>query len=747
MDIDTFLSKLPKTYNTADRDLILRAFKIAERAHESQTRVSGEPYINHCIAVALILAEMHVPPAIVAAGLLHDTVEDTDVTLEDLQADFGEEIARLVDAVTKLTTLPRVSRSDLIDDVEIENKQLAIAQRRGLPSPEEEAVKLQRSRRYDLASENLRKTFLAMAEDPRVILIKLADRLHNMRTLSYMPPNKQKRIAKETMDIFAPLANRLGIWQFKWDLEDMAFRYLDPATYREIADKLDIRRSVRETQVDGIIKQLKKKLSAAGVEADISGRPKHIFSIYNKMERKGVPFEMVHDVRGVRIMVDNSADCYTALGVIHSNWRPIPGEFDDYIAAPKDNFYQSIHTAVVYDDGKTLEVQIRTPEMHRNAEFGIAAHWRYKEEERKRDPEFERRLMYLRQLMEWRQDVEDAQEFVDGMKSDVFGDRVYAFTPRGDIIDLPSGATAIDFAYHVHTEVGHRCRGAKINGKLVALDYKLQTGDQVEILTAKRGGPSRDWLNTNLGLVNTQRARSKIRRWFKKQAREKNIHQGKELVEKELRHLGISEINLEDFAKSFDYKNFDDFAEAIGCGDLSLSKVVNELVISDEEDEFEFDESDAPVDTIQSADAISVLGLKGLLTHMAKCCNPTPGDRIIGYITRGRGATIHREDCPNILRISDKERLVKVSWGRPSSTFPVPIRVRAYDRDGLIKDVSTVISDENINMRKVHVDVNKKNMAVFDLILEVKDVTQLSKVLDRLEQLSNVFEAQRVKPG
>ena len=747
MGIDELIKKLGNDYSPVDRELIKRAYKVAEYAHRGQKRASGEPYINHCLAVANILAEMHVPPQVIAAGLLHDTVEDTEITLEDIKRDFGVEIMNMVDAVTKLITLPRVSRIDQVEDPGEEKKKLQ-AERRGIPSEDDQAEMLKRSRKYDLASETLRKTFLAMAEDPRVILIKLADRLHNMRTLHYMPAHKQKRIAQETMDIFAPLANRLGIWQMKWDLEDLAFRYLNPAKYKEIAEKLAIRRSDREKQLEKITKRLKSVLNQAGIEATISGRPKHIYSIYRKMVRKGVPFDLVHDVRGVRIIVSDKATCYAALGVIHSNWRPIPGEFDDYIASPKDNFYQSIHTAVIYDDGKTLEVQIRTPEMHQNAEYGIAAHWIYKEDNINRDPQFEKRVVYLRQLMEWRQDVEDTQEFLAGMRTDVFSDRVYAFTPRGDIIDLPAGATPIDFAYHVHTEVGHRCRGAKVNGKLVSLDYKLKTGDQVEILTAKRGGPSRDWLNPNLGLVNTQRARAKVKRWFKKQAREENIAQGKSLIDRELKHLNLTNVNLEEIAKKFNFKSFEDMAEAIGCGDFSLSRIVNELSIEDEEiDEVVLPSGPQRQSNLQGANAITVLGLKGLLTHMARCCNPTPGDEIVGYITRGRGATIHRADCPNILRIKDKERLVKVSWGMPTNTFPVPIRVKAYDRDGLIKDVTTIIADENINMTKVHVDVNKNNMAVFDLIIEVRDINQLSKVLDRLERLSNVFSAQRVRPG
>lgn len=745
MTIDELLQKLNRSYTDADRELIKRAYRVAEEAHRGQERASGEPYISHCLAVASILADMYVPPQVIAAGLLHDTVEDTDITLDDLRKDFGDDVANLVDAVTKLTTLPRVSRSDNLAKTLESEEDLDVDRGDNLDS---EVDQLRKSRRHDLASENLRKTFLAMAEDPRVVLIKLADRLHNMRTLRYMPRHKQIRIAQETMDIFAPLANRLGIWQMKWDLEDLAFRYLNPEKYKEIAEKLAVRRSEREKQLEKIVQHLDRVMKQAGIQAQISGRPKHIYSIYRKMVRKGVPFDMVHDVRGVRIIVPDKASCYTALGVIHSQWRPIPGEFDDYIAAPKDNFYQSIHTAVIYDDGKTLEVQIRTPEMHQNAEYGIAAHWVYKEGYQHRDPEFEKRVVYLRQLMEWRQDVEDAQEFLAGMKTDVFGDRVYVFTPRGDIIDLPAGATPIDFAYHVHTEVGHRCRGAKVNGRLVSLDYHLNTGDQVEILTAKRGGPSRDWLNPNLGYVNTQRARSKIRQWFKKQARDENIAQGRRILEKEIKHLGLTNVNLEELAKKFDYKTVDDLAAALGCGDISINRVINEITLSEEEQpETELLPTAPEAIHTTDGDTVTVLGLKGLLTHMARCCNPTPGDEIIGYITRGRGATIHRVDCPNILRIRDKERLVRVSWGTPRQTFPVPVRIKAYDRDGLIRDVSTIISEEKINMTKVHVTVNSHNQAVFDLVLEVKNVAQLSKVLDRLERLPNVYEARRVRAG
>ncbi|MBK5107572.1 MAG: bifunctional (p)ppGpp synthetase/guanosine-3',5'-bis(diphosphate) 3'-pyrophosphohydrolase [Anaerolineales bacterium] len=745
MRIETLIDSLPDSYSTADRELVQRAYRTAEHAHEGQTRASGEPYIGHCLSVAAILAELCVPPAVIAAGLLHDTVEDTDVTLDDIQRDFGDEITLLVDGVTKLTQLPRVSRGDQHSDEQAEEDKIReIAERRGLPDPDTEVDQFTKSRGYDAASETLRKTFLAMGEDIRVVLIKLADRLHNMRTLGHLPEAKRRRIAQQTMDIFAPLANRLGIWQIKWELEDLAFRYLQPETYKEIADNLASRRADREKDMKAVTTSLHSILSKESIGAEISGRPKHIYSIYKKMHRKGVPFEMVFDVRGVRIIVPNIPTCYSSLGVIHTHWRPIPDEFDDYIAAPKDNFYQSLHTAVVFDDGKTLEIQIRTPEMDQGAEYGIASHWRYKEGV-ERDEDYERRIIWLRSLMEWRQDVFDAGEFVDGLKSDVFEDRVYLFTPRGDIIDLPAGSTPIDFAYHVHTDVGHRCRGAKVNGKLISLDYQLKTGEKIEILTAKRGGPSLDWLNPNLGLVKTQRARSKIRRWFKVQAREKNITQGKTLLEKELRRLGLTKLNLEKLAKEFEFRNVEDLYEAIGNGDISIGRIVNHLTVPEVQEEFKLI-AHPTTDKPPAADSVVILGLRGLLTNFAKCCNPAPGDDIVGYITRGRGATIHRQDCPNIMRIKDRERLVKVSWGEAKNTYPVPVKIKAYDRDGLMRDVSTLIAEEDINMGKVSVDINN-NLAIFDMVLEVRDLAQLSKVLDRLENLANVLEAHRVKPG
>ena len=735
MKISNYIENLSEKYSPVEKELLQRALEVAEKAHKGQKRASGEPYINHCKAVATILAEMHVPPTVVAAGLLHDTVEDTGIDIKDLKSDFGEEIFELVQAVTKLGSLPRVSTS------------VTGIKSRGRKSNKPTSIDVdQKQWRAELATENLRKTFMAMAEDPRVVLIKLADRLHNMRTLNYLPEEKQKRIAQETMDLFAPLANRIGIWQMKWDLEDLAFRYLEPDVYHEIARELDERRSEREKKVGKIITNITKIMNQAGMKAEVSGRPKHIYSIYRKMKSKKVSFDQLSDIRGVRIVVPTEEECYAAVGIIHMHWRPLPGEFDDYIAAPKPSLYQSIHTSVIYEDGGTLEVQIRTPEMHRKAEFGIAAHWRYKEGQ-KRDKDFEQRVAYLRQMLEWQQDVETAQEFVDGLKNEVFGDRVYAFTPRGDILDLPAGATPIDFAYNIHTEVGHRCRGAKVDGRLVSLDHKLATGDQVEILTAKRGGPSRDWLNENLELVKTKSARSKIKRWFKQLEKEQNVESGIQLLEKEIARLDLGvELDFDEIAKSFNYETADDLYAAIGCSDISLGRVVHVLAMIVEGDSPDFPAHYQAEISRETSSDIAVVGLKGVKNQLAGCCNPTPGDEIVGFITRGRGATIHRKDCANVLNARDKERLVQVSWGSPSRTFPVPIIIKAYDRDDLTKDIATVLSNNNVSLTELRVDVDEsQGEAIFNLVLGVRDVSELRRTLDLLERINNVYEARRIR--
>lgn len=742
--IEQLLAILPSNYTEAERELIVRAYRVAEEAHREQKRASGEPYITHCLAVAGILAELRVPAEVVAAGLLHDTVEDTYITLEDLRRDFGETIAHLVDGVTKMSTLPRVSREEQ-------------AIREGEKPPQETNSETNQppslGRKPDLVAETLRKTLMFIGEDVRVVLIKLADRLHNMRTLSYMPEEKRRRIAQQTLDIFAPLANRLGIWQIKWELEDLSFRYVEPEKYREIAEKLANRREDRQAEIERIVARIKKVLEENNIEAEVTGRPKHIYSIYRKMLEKGKSFEEIQDIRGVRLILPDDPDgdedkdkakCYAALGVIHTHWHPIPKEFDDYIAAPKENMYQSLHTAVIWEDGRPLEVQIRTRKMHQRAEYGIAAHWRYKEGSA-RDAEFEKHVAWLRRMMDWKQEITDAQEFVETIKNDVFRERVYVLTPKGDIIDLPAGSTPIDFAYHIHTDIGHRCRGARVNGKLVPLNYQLKNGDRVEILTTKRGGPSRDWLNEALGYVKTSRAKSKIRLWFKKQDYQQNLTQGRELLEREIHRLGLREmdINFENLGREMGYKSPDDFFVALGCGDLTLHRVIKH--ISEVKPDTEIFPTSSP--TSISSNGFHVVGLKGILTNIAHCCNPTMGDQIIGYITRGRGVSVHRQDCPNILRARERERerLIRVEWGNPDQErrYPVPIRIKAYDRHGLMSEISTLIAQEGANILSVNVNVSENNLANFFLVMEVRDLNHLSRILHRIETIDNVLEAYR----
>jgi len=695
------------------RALVERAYAVAERAHTDQTRKTGGPYIQHPLAVAFLLADLGMDPDTIAAGLLHDVVEDTDVDLEILAQEFGPDVASLVDGVTKLE--------------QIEQEQI------------DRFNKMGERLRDEQESESLRKMFIAMAEDIRVVIIKLADRLHNMRTLDPLPPERRKTFARETLEIFAPLANRLGVWQWKWELEDLSLRHLDPTTYAEIASLIKERRPEREAGIQRHVQVLKQRLTEEDIEAEITGRPKHIYSIYNKMGRKGVPFQRVYDVRGIRVITQTVPECYRVLGIVHGLWKPIPGEFDDYIATPKENLYQSLHTAVVGDDGNTLEVQIRTWEMHRTAEYGIAAHWRYKESG-KRDEAFEAKIAWLRSLLEWRKEVTDASEFVDAMKTDIFRDRVYTFTPKGKLIDLPVDATPIDFAYHVHTEIGHRCRGARVNGKLVSLDYQLRNGDQVEILTTRRGGPSRDWLNPALGLIKTSRARNKIRQWFRRQDRQQNIAQGRDIVERELKRLGVERLGHEAVAQLFGYEELGDFYAAVGFGDIHSQQIVSRIAATRPREEAEFPL--APPPPVPTVEGIQVQGTGGLLTRLARCCHPLPGDDIIGYVTRGRGVTIHRRDCPNILRLEDTERLIEVSWGTHAQTVPVTIHITAYDRARLLSEISNIIGAEDINISAVKQDT-RKNLATIYITIEVNSMAQLSRVLTKIERLPNVIEARR----
>jgi RelA/SpoT family (p)ppGpp synthetase len=704
-------------YSGSELEVVQQAYERAVMAHDGQMRASGEPYVIHCVEVARILADLGLDMHAVAAGLLHDVVEDTDWTVDDVQRYFGGEVARLVDGVTKLAYIDTMSKMGSRD---IEAQE----------------------------AESLRKMFLAMADDVRVVLIKLADRLHNMRTLGSLPQDRRERIARETLEIYAPLANRLGIWQMKWELEDLGLRHYDPETYHHIAELLAEKRAEREVYLQKVVSELQARLRLEGIFAEAEGRPKHIYSIYRKMRRKDVEFDQIYDVRGIRLIVDTVQDCYAVLGVIHSLWTPIPGQFDDFVATPKDNMYQSLHTAVVGPEGKTIEAQIRTREMHRRAELGIAAHWRYKEGT-KRDLAFEGKVAWLRSLMDWRSDVEDAQEFVDTIKSDVLEDRVYVFTPKGKVLDLPAGSTTIDFAYYIHTEVGHRCRGARVNGRLVPLTYKLKNGDQVEIITAKRGGPSRDWLNPHLGYIGSARSRQKIRRWFRDQNREENIAFGREHLRRELKRLNLTDhIRYQEIATLFDYDDVDDFFAAIGFGDLNSQRVAARVLqVLRTEEVFTEEEEEAIAVT---PEGVRVKGVGDLYTQLAQCCNPRPDDPspIVGYVTRGHGVTIHKWDCPNILirtKKSEVERLIEVDWGTTQERiYPVVIKVRAWDRDGLLRDIATVVSEEGVNMRKVNsVSVQKTNLATLTATLEIKSFGQLISILDRIERLPNVIEVTR----
>lgn len=713
-----------------DISLIERAYHKAEKMHEGQYRKSGEPYFTHCVAVAHILADIRLDAEAIAAALMHDLIEDTSVTFEEVESEFGYSVAKLVDGVTKLTNLP----------IRVDSN--------GNDKRSKDEVKRQRELEY------FRKMLLTIGDDVRVVLIKLADRLHNMRTLGFMPPHKQIQKARETKEIFAPLANRLGIWQFKWELEDLAFRYLEPESYRVIANQLDERRTDRESYLEEIVNFLRTELEKEGIhDSLITGRPKHMYSIHRKMTRKELDFQQIYDVRAVRVIVNTKRECYMVLGIVHDLWHPIPGEFDDYIASPKDNFYQSLHTAVLDRKGKTIEVQIRTHEMHEHAEYGVAAHWRYKEGNKAADEAFDNRISYLRRLLDMGADAEeDAKTFMENVRSEVFEDRVYAFSPKGDIIDLPIGATPIDFAYHVHTEIGNRCRGAKVQGKLVSLNYKLKTGDQVEIQTAKRGGPSLDWLNPDLGYVKTNRARSKIRQWFKKQNRERNIMSGRSLLDQEMKRLGVIDtMTFEAVSQLFEYNHLEDFLASIGAGDINAAQIAGRILEAERKAKLE-EERSRPTKTkskmqirpMTGVGGVHVMGAGGFLVNLARCCSPVEGDEIIGFITRGRGITVHRVDCPNVVSNPEPERFIEVAWSTVDEKhcYSVPVEVIAYDREGLMRDISVAIADERINMSTVNVST-RHDIATFQLTMELQDIQQLTRVLTRLECIPSVVEARR----
>ena len=730
VDFDHWLADLKKSLSSSDIHTIERAYHIAAQAHTGQHRASGEPFITHSLAVTKILAEFGLDSEVLAAGLLHDVPEDTTITVADIRHEFGEKIAGLVDSVTKLNEVEGFER---------------------IKNPLNYTTRKEFER-----AESLRKMFLAMGNDVRVVMIKLADRLHNMRTLDAMPEHKRKRIAQETLEIFAPLANRLGIYQIKRELEDLSFKHLNPQQYYSIAREIDQHRESLDKYITRIAQDLKNALNEVGIQAKLSWRTKHIYSISRKIQRKEANINDIYDVKALRVVVPKLNDCYAALGVVHTKWRPIPGEFDDYIAAPKENGYQSLHTAVIDNNGEHFEVQIRTADMHHQAELGIAAHWRYKDQSRP-DEALDQRIAAMRQAMKWQEELfdaneaEDANEFVDALKTDVIEERVYVFTPQGDIKDLPLGSTPINFAYYVHTEVGHKCRGAKVNGKLVSLDYQLGNGDKVEILTAKRGGPSRDWLNENLGYTKTSRARSKIKHWFKRQNYDESVSQGRSILERELKRLSIADLKIDELVDICDYAKVDDFLAAVGYNDLSIKQVIRKALEylnagkTPEETLIATTPNLPPAPPPKPTDSVHVKGMANLLTHLANCCHPLPGDAITGYITRGRGVTVHRYDCPNVLKIVDRERLIDVGWGTSSQkTYPVDLVIRAFDRAGLVRDISQVIANDHVNILNLDVITRRKNnTAELLVVVDITSLEHLIKLMDKIEQLPNIIYVKR----
>ena len=701
---------------------VQEAYRFAEEAHAGQFRKSGEPFIEHPLSTALYLADLHFDYNALRAALLHDVVEDTPVTYEELAELFGTEVATLVDGVTKLTQneLMNTWGEDEIRPVQNTNEAARAA--------------------------SIRKMLMTMAEDVRVVIIKLADRLHNMRTLDFMPENRKVAIAQETLDIYAPLAHRLGMWELKWLLEDLAFQHIHPEEYRTISKMLASKREEREKYIERVVGMLDNELQANGIRANVYGRPKHIYSIHRKTEQYDSLNRTVNDINdlfALRVIVESVADCYGALGVVHTMWRPLQGEFDDYIASPKDNMYQSLHTAVLCEDASPVEIQIRTAEMHRLAEYGVAAHWLYKEGSAD-DQSFEEKMTWLRQILEWQREVAGAEDFVEGFKTDIFQSQVFVYTPKGELKELPAGATPVDFAYRIHTDVGHRCIGAKVNGKLVPLQYHLKIGDMVEIITSKSvRGPSRDWLNENKGYLKTSHARSKVRQWFNRQERKASVQTGREVFTREIRRLDTT-MSEEEIATLMGYASLDDLFAGLGNGSLSMRQVVGKLteLVAEPED----DEPTAVVALPEPESGIEVLGVGDLLTRMARCCNPIGGHAIIGYITRGRGITVHRRTCPNIMRESESERLVEVDWGKTKTLYPVQIRVESWDRVGLLSDVTSLVADEGVNIVQSITGGQEDDLSIIRLTVTVEDIEQLNRLFSKIEGIVGVLNVSRV-PG
>lgn len=708
-------------HDANDIEQIRKAYEYADKAHKTQIRATGEPYIIHPLAVAYILAELEMNAEGIIAALLHDVVEDTEYTIDDIKILFGKEVAFLVDGVTKLSQF------------HYKNKE-------------------------DQQTENFRKMFLAMAQDIRVVIIKLADRLHNMRTLGVFRKEKQERISRETMEIYAPLAHRLGIYNIKWELEDLCFHYLHPDEYYDLVRQMRQKRKVREEIVNDTMRVLHQHIEESGIKATITGRPKHFYSIYKKMKRDNKDLSQIYDLYAVRVIVDTIPQCYAILGIAHSLWKPLPNRFKDYIAVPKPNMYQSLHTTIIGTKGQPVEIQIRTWEMHHISEYGIAAHWRYKEGNKAGSKSFDQKISWLRRLLEW-QDTSNSKEFINALKLDVFSDEVFVFTPKGDVINLPKGSIPIDFAYRIHTEVGNRCVGAKVNNKIVPLDTKLKNGDIVSVITSKTGKPSYDWIN----MVGASESKAKIRSWFKKEYRPENISHGQELLLEELEHLGYkakevaTKERLKEVGKCFNHISEDDILAAVGYGGIAIKTVLLKLI-----DLYKKDTSPEKTTSLKSAKdfenlkmrsikkrsgtGILVKGQEGLEVHLAKCCNPVPGDKIIGYVTRTKGVSVHRLDCPNTINFINKERQIEVEWEQTTSgMFLVTIEVISYDRTGLMADILAALTEMKLSVSSANVKVENTGMAVMNLGIQIKDLPQLDYIMTKIRRIKGVHSVNRMR--
>ncbi|KXG76994.1 RelA/SpoT family protein [Thermotalea metallivorans] len=719
--LENLLAKIQQYNSNSDLSLIIKAYNFAENAHEGQVRKSGEKYFVHPVEVAKILVELEMDDSTIIAGLLHDVIEDTKYGYDQIKKEFGEEIALLVEGVTKLGTLTYETK---------EERQ----------------------------AESLRKMFIAMAKDIRVIIIKLADRLHNMRTLKYMNENKKKEKAMETLEIYAPIAHRLGISKIKWELEDLALRYIDPEGYYDLVEKVAKKRREREEYINQVIKQLEEALRSVQIKFEISGRPKHFYSIYRKMVYQHKTFEEIFDLTAIRIIVDTVKDCYGVLGIVHTMWKPIPGRFKDYIAMPKPNMYQSLHTTVIGPKGEPFEIQIRTWEMHRIAEYGIAAHWKYKEG-KTGEEDFDDKLRWLRQLLEWQRDLKDPKEFMESLKIDLFTNEVFVFTPKGDVIDLPAGSTPIDFAYKIHSAVGNSCIGAKVDGRIVPLDYKLKNGNIVEILTSSHSnGPSRDWLK----FVKSTQAKNRIRQWFKKERKEENIEKGREMLEKEIRRNGydiqalLKPQWLNVLVKKFNFNGIEDLYAAIGYGGIMLNQVIpklKEMYKQGQKEEKTIEDSLTvhskqykPKQDKKDTQGVKVKGIDNILVRFAKCCNPVPGDDIIGFITRGRGVSVHRKDCVNVVNETDAvDRFIEVEWdeGRQIS-YQSEIQIIAADRKGLLSEITNVLSETKLTVTAVNARTNREKIAIINLTVEITNVNQLDKLINKIRNMQGVIDVYRV---